>query len=149
MSHPEEIWRQCFQMGVWSIVLNTKQQNFIYVVLHTFFTSFMLYKMFFLTEHKEAIVRKVVPASPLLRHPLLDPGCPLFKIFVSPPLCSVPPTLRYFRQFPLTLKQIPLALIWPTNLSWFKQISKGQIYQFNCLSKINVNLLNPFTNRLS
>ena len=43
--------------------------------------------------------------------------------------------------------QIPPALIRPTNLSWFKQISKGQIYQLNCrfLSKINFNLLNPIT----
>ena len=41
------------------------------------------------------------------------------------------PLLRYFRQFP-TLKQISPALIWPTNPFWFKQISKGPIYQFNC-----------------
>ena len=35
--------------------------------------------------------------------------------------------------------QPPPSLIWPTNLPWFVQISKGWLYQFNCcfLSKIN------------
>ena len=47
------------------------------------------------------IVRKGVLAPlPLLRHQPLNLACPLFKIFVFPPLCSAPPLLRYFRQFP-------------------------------------------------
>ena len=56
---------------------------------HTFFIfSFM----FFL------IVGKGIPApSPLfLTHPPLDPSCPLFKIFVFPPLFSVPPPFKVF-----------------------------------------------------
>ena len=38
--------------------------------------------------------------------------------------------------------QIPPALLQPTNLSWFKQILKGRIYQLNCrfLSKTNFNV---------
>ena len=31
----------------------------------------------------------------------------------------------------------------PSNLPWFKQISKGQFYQFNCDQKSVFNLLNP------
>ena len=77
------------------------------------------------------IVRKGVPAPGFLRHPHLDPVCPLpFKICVPSPLfCS-------------TLMQIPPALIQPTNISSFKQILKGRIYQLNCrfLSKINFNV---------
>ena len=49
------------------------------------------------------IVRKGVPASPFLRHPPLDPGCPPILFFKSLcPLLSVlfHPCLRYFRQFP-------------------------------------------------
>ena len=42
------------------------------------------------------IVRKGVPAPPFLRHPLLGPLCPLFKIFVSPLLFSVPPSFKVF-----------------------------------------------------
>ena len=74
-----------------------------------------------------------------LRHPTLDPACPLFKIFVCPPLFSVPPPFKVFLTVPSTLTQPSSVLIWPTNLSWFKQISKGQFSQFNChvLSKIN------------
>ena len=101
------------------------------------------------------IVCKRVPAPPpppcFLRHSPLDPACPPSKICVYLPLCSVPPLLRYFRQSPRTIMQIPPAPIRPTNLSCFKEMSKQQIYQFNCrfLSKISFNLLNPFTNRLS
>ena len=37
------------------------------------------------------IVHEGVPTPPsFLMHPLLDPACPLFKIFVSPPLFSFP-----------------------------------------------------------
>ena len=72
----------------------------------------------------------------LLRHLPLEPDCNLF-IFL--PLFSVPPTFKVFQTVSPTLMQPPTALIQPTNLSWFKQISKGQFYQFNCcfLSKIN------------
>ena len=43
------------------------------------------------------IVGKGIPASPpFLRHPPLDPACPLFKIFVCPPLFSVPSPFKVF-----------------------------------------------------
>ena len=43
------------------------------------------------------IVGKGIPApSSFLRLPALDPACPLFKIFVYPPLFSVPPLLKVF-----------------------------------------------------
>ena len=57
----------------------------------------------FPVQRNITIVRKGVPESPpFLRHPPLDPACPppFFKIFVFPPLLSVPPLLRYLRQFP-------------------------------------------------
>ena len=64
---------------------------------------------------------------------------PLFKIFVSPLIFSVPLLFKVFEIVSLTLTQPLPALIRPTNLPWFKQISKGWFYQFNCcfLSKIN------------
>ena len=44
-----------------------------------------------------AIVGKGIPAPPpFLRSPSLDPACPLFKIFLYPPLFSVPPLLKVF-----------------------------------------------------
>ena len=44
-----------------------------------------------------AIVGKEIPAPPsFLRPPPLDPARPLFKIFVYPPLFSVPPLLKVF-----------------------------------------------------
>ena len=43
------------------------------------------------------IVGKGIPASPpFLRHPPLDPDCPVFKIFVFPLLFSVPPPFKVF-----------------------------------------------------
>ena len=64
-------------------------------------------------------------SSPLfLRHPHLDPTCPLFKIFVSPPLFFVPPPIKTLQTVPPTLTQPSPVLIRPTNLLWFKQISK-------------------------
>ena len=42
------------------------------------------------------IVRKGILAALLLRHPPLDPACPLFKIFVFPPLFSAPPSFKVF-----------------------------------------------------
>ena len=72
------------------------------------------------------IVHKGVPAPLLFKAPTPWPSLPsLFKIFVSPPLFSVPPSFKVFRQFPPP-SQPPSALIQPpTNLPWFKQISKG------------------------
>ena len=95
-------------------------------------------------------VRKGAPAPlfkaptpwPSLPSPFLKPLCPLPSVLLHP-------LLRYFRQFPHPHANPSSPS--PTNqLSWFK-LSKGQIYQFNCclLSKINFNLLNPFTSRLS
>ena len=97
------------------------------------------------------IVCKWVPV-PLFKAPISWPSLlPLLKIFVAPPLFPVPSPFKVFSTVPYTFTQILSALTWPTNRSWFKQISKGQIYQFNCcfLSKINFNLLNPFTNNLN
>ena len=98
------------------------------------------------------IVRKgLLAPPPFLSHPPLDQACPLLKSLCPLSSFLFHPVLRCFRQFPPPSWQNPPVLILPTNLSWFKQISKGQIYHFNChfLSKINFNLLNPFTNRLS
>ena len=93
-----------------------------------------------------------VPA-PLFKAPTPWHSLPSFLKY----LCSLPSFLfhpssisRYFfRHSPPhpTIMQIPPALTWPTNLSWFKKISKGWIYQFNCcfLSKVNFNLLNSVT----
>ena len=90
-------------------------------------------------------------STPFLRHPPLDPDCPppLLKTFVPLPSVLLHPLLRYFRQFPHPHAN-PSSSNLTNQLSWFK-LSKGQIYQFNCclLSKINFNLLNPFTSRLS
>ena len=47
-----------------------------------------------ITYHKKWVIW-------MLTDPPLDPACtPLFKIFVSPPLFSIPLILRYIRQFP-------------------------------------------------
>ena len=110
------------------------------------FQSFSKFSKFFLF-----IVGKWVPAPPF-KVPISWPSLlPLLKIFVAPPLFPVPSCFKVFSTVSRTFTQILSALIWPPNCSWFKQISKGQIYQFNCcfLSKINFNLLNPFTNNLN
>ena len=36
VSHPEEIWEQCFQLGFWFTFLNTDKILLIYIILHTF-----------------------------------------------------------------------------------------------------------------
>ena len=100
-----------------------------------------------MAKKNKLIVCKEVPVPPFLRHPLLDPAWPPFLKSLCPlPSVLFQPPLRYFRQSPCPT-QIFTALIWLTNLSWFKQISKGQIYQLSChfLSKINFNLSNPST----
>ena len=56
------------------------------------------------TGSKEGIVHKGVPAPPpllLFKAPTLWPSLsPLFKIFISPPLFSVPPPFKVFYSFP-------------------------------------------------
>ena len=91
-----------------------------------------------------------VPAP--LRHPPLDLVPPPFFKSLSP-LSSFlfHPLLRYFRQTPTLLQPSP-ALTRPTNLPWFKQISKEWFYCFTSSTvafyqKSMFNLLNPFTNR--
>ena len=43
------------------------------------------------------IVGKWIPAPPpFISHPLLDPACPLFKIFVYSPVFFVPPPFKVF-----------------------------------------------------
>ena len=42
------------------------------------------------------LVLKGVPVPPFLRHSPLEPACPLFKIFLSPPLFSIPPLFKLF-----------------------------------------------------
>ena len=72
-----------------------------------------------------SIVRKGVP-GPLFKAPTpWSSLSPLFKILVSLSICSVPPSFKVFYRVPPTLAT-PSALIQPpTNLPWFKQISKG------------------------
>ena len=59
------------------------------------------------------------------------PCTPFLKSLWSLPSVLFHPLLRYFRQSHPTLTKISLAIIRPTTISWFKQISKGQIYQVN------------------
>ena len=90
-------------------------------VMHS--TYLLSYKLLF-------IARKGVPA-PLLRHPPLDPACPhpLSKIFVSPPLISVPPPFSGISGSSPTLTQpsCPNRNNKPSLhiINLFKQISKG------------------------
>ena len=80
-----------------------------------------------------SIVHEGVPAPPpflkqnFLNQPL-DPACPLFKIIASQAIFSVPPPFKVFYTVPTTQWQPPPALIQPTNLPWFKQISEGWFY---------------------
>ena len=66
---------------------------------------------------------------PVLRHPTLDPACPLFKIVVPLPLFSV---LAYFkvlqRLLPTFIQPSP-ALIQPNRI---EEKPKACFYQFNC-----------------
>ena len=102
------------------------------------------------TTHCLYIVCKGVPAPLFLRHPPLDPVCPLpppnppfFKSLFPLPSFLFYPLLRYFRQSPPHLHATPSYpnLIYQPSLhtmNGFKQISEGWFYQFNCrfLSKI-------------
>ena len=78
--------------------------------------------------------------APFLRHPPLDPACPSFQNLCFPyPLFCSNLFSGILDSFPHPLTQPPPAVIRPSKLPWFKQISKGRFYQFNCrfLSKIN------------
>ena len=62
-------------------------------VLSHFYDHTFLHVFLFIID----IVGKGIPAPHhFLRHPPLDPACPLFKIFVCPPLFSVPPPFKVF-----------------------------------------------------
>ena len=87
----------------------------------------------------ETIVHKGAPV-PLFKAPTPWPRlAPFFKSLFPLPSFLFHPLLRYFRQFPPPAHKPLPPLIRPTNLPWFKQISKRWFYQFNCcfLSKIN------------
>ena len=47
-------------------------------------------------QQRKRIACNVVPAPPFLRHPPLGLACPLFKVFVSAPDFSVPPSFKVF-----------------------------------------------------
>ena len=99
----------------------------------------------------EAIVRKRFPASLFFSstHPLTQLGPFLKSLFLLPSFLFHP-RLRCFRQFLPTFTQPPTALIQPTNLPWFKQISKRRFYQSKCpfLSK-NMMLCSIFRNTIT
>ena len=149
-------WVQPQLCLIWNLIFlkiySTNQYDFMLEILFRrslfFWYMKMLLESFSFWDNEnvkpkfQPIVRKGVPASPpsFLRHPSLDPARPpLFKIFVTPPFFSVSPSFKVFSTVPPTLTQLHPALIRPTNLPWFRQISKGWFYQFNChfLSKIN------------
>ena len=56
-------------------------------------------------HHIADIVHKGIP-PPFLRHPPLDPACPLFKIFASLTSFLFCPLLSYFRLFPPPLRNL-------------------------------------------
>ena len=113
-----------------------KHKNLQWSLL-TLSTSVLILAEVIFIVHK--FVRGFQP-PPLFKAPTPWPSLtPFLKSLFYLPAFLFHPLLRYFRQFPLTFRQPPTALIWPTNLLWFKQLSKGQFYQFNChfLSKIH------------
>ena len=74
--------------------------------------------LFWVLTPKYSIVFKGGPA-PIFMTPTPYPNLlPLFKIFVSPPLVSVPPPFKVFQTVSPTLTQPPPALIWSTNLPY-------------------------------
>ena len=93
------------------------------------------------TKHKvylyllhRTIVRKGVPAPHFKSHTPW-PRSPLFKIFVSLPLFSVPPPIKVIKSFPHPYATPSYPN--PTNhpslhiINKFEQISKGWFYQLN------------------
>ena len=64
-------------------------------------------------------VRKGVPAHLLFKAPTpWHSLSPLFKIFVSPPLFSVPSPFKVTQTVPSILTQLPPALVQQTNLPY-------------------------------
>ena len=92
-------------------------------------------------------VRGLQPS--FLRHPPLDSVYPHFlkSLFPSPLFCSTP--FQGILDSPTTLKEPPPALIQSTNLLWFKQISKGWFYQFNCCFLSKSNFYGSITQRIT
>ena len=80
------------------------------------------------------------PPPSFLRHPPLHPACPLFKIFVSPPLFSVPLPFKVFQTVSPTLTQPPHVLIRHNNHPYRK------LTGLNKYQKSVFDFLNPFTN---
>ena len=107
-----------------------------FVVISFALITTIISQIFELQNHAQFC--KGLQVSPFKGTQPLTQLVPLFKI-VSTSLFSVTPTFKVFYRVPPTLTQPPAALIRPTNLPWFKQISKGWFYQFNCrfLSKMN------------
>ena len=109
------------------------------------------------TKHKvylyllhRTIVRKGVPAPHFKSHTPW-PRSPLFKIFVSLPLFSVPPPIKVIKSFPHPYATPSYPN--PTNhpslhiINKFEQISKGWFYQFNCRFQSKINFLNKRSNK--
>ena len=95
--------------------------------------SIVFFFVWHFAVNKLVIVRKGVPVPPFKAPTPWPSLLPPFKnlCFPSPLFCSNPS--KGILDSSTTLLLPPPALIWPTNLPWFKQISKGWFYQFNCL----------------
>ena len=92
------------------------------------------------------------PPPPFFKAPIPSLSS-LFKIFVSPPLFSVPPPFKVFQTVAPTPIQPPLTLIQHTNLPYIQLMSlnKYQKGDFNSSTvafyqKSIFDFLNPFTN---
>ena len=118
--------------------------NFIQHLIKRFLSQIFLFQRI----HSQSPVPVPPSTSPLFRKEV-PASHHLFKVptpwtSLSPFLKSLFP-LPHFLFHPLLtivtpiLTQPPTALIRPIKLPWFKQISKGRFYQYNCrfLSKIN------------
>ena len=82
---------------------------------------------------------------------LIRPTSSIFKIFVSPPLFSVPPLLRYFKQFSLPSRN---PLLPQSDQPTFLGLNKHQKGDFTSSTvafyqKSVFNILNLVINRLS
>ena len=77
-----------------------------------------------LVEYQVIVSKGVLHPLPFLRHPSFDPVCPHFlkPLFPFPLFCPTP--FQGILDSPTILKQPTPALIQPTKLPWFKQISK-------------------------
>ena len=97
------------------------------------------------TMWDKSIICEGVPANPHFQGThLLTQLAPFLKSLCLLPSFLFHPFLRHFIQSPPPrhphANSFP-ALIWPTNLSWLKQISKRQIYQFKLLLSIKNQFL--------